>query len=167
MFAVPALGLLATRRLLHADREAVALLERIGPLIELLETVPLFEQASRPVLEQLALVSVREELPIDADAVVQGDPAQDFYVVEAGRFDVYCTDTDGTHRVGLLARGDWFGEVGLIHNAPRNATVRARWPSTVWRIDGARAARRGQRRPRAVARLLEGVSTRLASQGSE
>ena len=54
MFAVPALGLLATRRLLAADREAAELLERIGPVLELLETVDLFEQASRPILEQLS-----------------------------------------------------------------------------------------------------------------
>jgi MFS family permease len=167
MFAVPTLGLLATRRLLHADREAVTLLERIGPLIELLETVPLFEQASRPVLEQLALVSVREELPIGADAVVQGDPAEHFFVIEAGRFDVYRADAEGTERVGLLARGDWFGEVGLINHTPRNATVTARWPSTVWRIDGAQLLAAVNGAPALSARLVEGVSTRLATQGSD
>jgi CRP-like cAMP-binding protein len=132
----------------------------------LLETVSLFEQASRPVLEQLALVSAREDLPIGAEVVRQGDPAEDFYVIEWGRFDVYRTDDDGTHRVGVLTQGDWFGEVGLIHNAPRNATVRARWPSTVWRIDGTQLLAAVNGAPALSARLLEGIATRLASQGS-
>jgi len=166
MLAVPALGLLTTRRLLAADREAAALLERIGPVLDLLETVDLFEQASRPVLEQLALASVREELPIGADVVSQGDPAEDFYVIEWGRFDVYRTDDGETQRVGTLGLGDWFGEVGLIHNAPRNATVRARWPSTVWRIDGAELLAAVNGAPAVSARLLEGITTRLATQGS-
>jgi MFS family permease len=166
MLAVPALALLTTGRLLAADREAVALLERIGPVLALLETVPLFEQASRPVLEQLALVSTLEEVPIGADVVRQGDPAEDFYVIEFGRFDVYRTDDEGTHRVGTLGLGDWFGEVGLIHNAPRNATVRARWPSTVWRIDGAQLLAAVNGAPALSAGLLEGIATRLATQGS-
>jgi CRP-like cAMP-binding protein len=166
MLAVPALALLTTGRLLAADREAVALLERIGPVLALLETVPLFEQASRPVLEQLALVSTLEEVPIGADVVRQGDPAEDFYVIEFGRFDVYRTDDEGTHRVGTLGLGDWFGEVGLIHNAPRNATVRARWPSTVWRIDGAQLLAAVNGAPALSAGLLEGIATRLATQRS-
>jgi CRP-like cAMP-binding protein len=132
----------------------------------LLETVPLFEQASRPVLEQLAFVSTSEEVPIGADVVRQGDPAEDFYVIESGRFDVFRSDDDGTHRVGLLASGDWFGEVGLIHNAPRNATVRARWPSIVWRIDGAQLLAAVNGAPALSARLLEGMTTRLATQGT-
>ncbi len=166
MLMVPALALLTTRRLLAADREAVALLERIGPVLALLESVSLFEQASRPVLEQLALVSTREELPIGAEVVRQGDPAEDFYVIEWGRFDVFRTDADGTHRVGVLGQDDWFGEVGLIHNAPRNATVRARWPSTVWRIEGAQLLAAVNGAPAMSARLLEGIATRLATQGS-
>jgi CRP-like cAMP-binding protein len=84
-----------------------------------------------------------------------GDPAEDFYVIEWDRFDVFRTDADGTHRVRALAQGDWFGEVGLIHNAPRNATVRARWPSTVWRIDGAQLLAAVNGAPAMSARLRE------------
>jgi len=79
---------------------------------------------------------------------------------------VYRTDDGEAQRVGTLGLGDWFGEVGLIHNAPRNATVRARWPSTVWRIDGAELLAAVNGAPAVSARLLEGITTRLATQGS-
>lgn len=164
MLLVPALGALGIPGLLRSDREAVALLARIGPIVAAFEELPIFAGAERSVIERLANSAVEEALPVGADAVVQGEPADRFYVVMSGNLEVFRAETGGEPaKVGALAAGDWFGEVGLIHNAPRNATVRASTPSKVWCIDGSELLDAIIAAPTLSGALLEGMATRLAA----
>lgn len=162
--AIPVLGLLGVRGLLRADRESLELLERIGPAVRVFEQVPLLEVADRAVIERLAAAAVVEPVPIGADVVVQGEPAEHFYVVESGRFDVL-VEREGLppEQVNVLGAGDWFGEIGLLHDAARTATVRARWPSRVWRIDGEELLESLSTAPTMAATLLEGVASRIGA----
>lgn len=161
---IPVLGLLGVGGLLRADRESVALLDRIGPAVRVFHQVPLLEVADRAVIERLAATAVVQPVAIGEEVVVQGEPAEHFYVVESGRFDVY-VEADGgpPEQVNVLGAGDWFGEIGLLHDAPRTATVTARWPSRVWRIDGGELLEALNTAPTMAATLLEGVATRIAA----
>ena len=62
------------------------------------------------------------------DIVVrEGDPADVMYIIERGSFEVVTEIPRGSGSARLLARletGEFFGEMGLIGNAPRSATVR-------------------------------------------
>lgn len=71
------------------------------------------------------------------DAIVtQGDAAEHFYVVVRGEVDVACKSKDeGEVHLATLGPGQFFGEVGLLTHAPRNATVRAKDRVDVLRID--------------------------------
>jgi hypothetical protein len=162
--AVPVLGLVGVAGLLRADRESVALMERIGPAVAVFEALPILEDADRAVVERLALAAVVEVVPIGADVVVQGDPAEHFYVVESGRLDVLIAESGLPEvQVNVLGAGDWFGEIGLINDARRSATVRARWPSQVWRIDGSELLEAVNSAPTLAATLLEGVASRIGA----
>ncbi|KAI8890883.1 camp-dependent protein kinase regulatory subunit [Backusella circina FSU 941] len=56
--------------------------------------------------------------------VTQGERGDQFYIVESGTAVVYKTDEQGVqHRVNDLERGCYFGELALLNDSPRAATV--------------------------------------------
>lgn len=57
------------------------------------------------------------------EIVKQGDPGDAFYLIASGRVSVWVNKGKGRVRVTGLATDDYFGEMALISNAPRNATV--------------------------------------------
>ncbi|CAA9962575.1 hypothetical protein CFE70_006002 [Pyrenophora teres f. teres 0-1] len=75
--------------------------------------------------------------------IQQGDVGDYFYVVERGSFDIFVNPSgkleagpDGLgNRVGTVGSGGSFGELALMYNAPRAATVTSIEPSTLWALD--------------------------------
>jgi cAMP-dependent protein kinase regulator len=75
--------------------------------------------------------------------IQQGDVGDYFYVVEKGNFDIYVNPSgkleagpDGLgNKVGAVGSGGSFGELALMYNAPRAATVMSSEPSTLWALD--------------------------------
>jgi len=58
----------------------------------------------------------------------EGDDGNEFYVIDKGHFDVFVKDK----KVLTLGRGMCVGELALIYNAPRSATVKATEPGRIW-----------------------------------
>lgn len=79
----------------------------------------------------------------DVRVIVQGDAGDYFYVVESGNFDIYVSKTgkvepgaDGMgNKVASSGPGTSFGELALMYNAPRAATVVSTEPGTLWQLD--------------------------------
>lgn len=75
--------------------------------------------------------------------IVQGDVGDYFYVVESGGFHVYVNKTGKLEsgaagmgeKVGTVGPGGSFGELALMYNAPRAATVVSAEPAVLWQLD--------------------------------
>lgn len=93
----------------------------------------LFAELSKPQLE--GVIDVMAKVSVDAgEAIIkQGDDGDRYYIVAEGIFDI---DVSGT-LVATRGPGTSFGELSLMYNTPRAATVKAKVPSTLWALDRA------------------------------
>jgi CRP-like cAMP-binding protein len=94
-----------------------------------LRTVPILFEIDDLSLWELAQDATEQEFAAGSRILAQGDgpAAQDtpFYVIRSGSADVLRRDRSGAERVvARLAVGSYFGELGLLTNQARNATVR-------------------------------------------
>eukprot|EP01029_Cantina_marsupialis_P015032 TRINITY_DN3291_c0_g1_i1.p1 TRINITY_DN3291_c0_g1~~TRINITY_DN3291_c0_g1_i1.p1 ORF type:complete len:768 (+),score=256.59 TRINITY_DN3291_c0_g1_i1:163-2466(+) len=83
--------------------------------------------------EQYEVVDSMQQQSLQAGDVIikQGDPGDNFYVVESGSFDVFVNGS----KVGQIGDTGSFGELALLYNSPRAASVVATSNSIVWALD--------------------------------
>lgn len=89
--------------------------------------------------ERIAVVQALEKHPVlnTGEVIIkQGDLGEFFYIIESGFVSVYIETMDSKQvKIGRnLGRGDSFGELALMYNTPRAATVISNSPVVLWRI---------------------------------
>jgi MFS family permease len=89
--------------------------------LRLLRGIPMLAPLSGPVLERLAAGIVRSSHPAGATVIREGDLGDRFHVVASGTLVVSVAGRE-TRRLGP---GDGFGEIALVRDVPRTATVTA------------------------------------------
>jgi len=107
----------------HADAPVVQ--------IRLLRLTSLFGPLPGPVLESLARGSEMIEFPSGATIIRQGEPGDHYFVIARGTVEV---SVDGA-RVRSIGRPAGFGEIALLANLPRTATVTTLEPVSVLAIE--------------------------------
>jgi MFS family permease len=123
----PAVATVAWQRL-HAIDTAIA--RRDGE-IDVLNRVAIFRPLPMPAIDSLALHLDDVHVAAGHDIVQQGDHGDSFYVIAEGEADVI-----GDGRViRTLDCGDGFGEIALLQDTLRTATVRARTPLRLYGLD--------------------------------
>jgi MFS family permease len=115
---IPALLALRISQLFRIDRDAQVPDQRV---LELILGDDIFEALPAPVIERLANDARHRHLTAGSAATVQGEPGDHYFVIDRGRVDVVI---DGRH-VRELGPGAGFGELALVRDVPRSATVTA------------------------------------------
>jgi CRP-like cAMP-binding protein len=95
------------------------MIARMGAPIEALRNVPLFSGLEERDLEELAQQLHERRFPEGAEVTTEGSTGAGFFVIVEGNADV---SVGGEHR-STLGPGDHFGEIALIDNGVRSASV--------------------------------------------
>ncbi len=126
--------------------------------IELLKKVPLFAGCSKAELRELARSA--DELDIREGTVLtrEGRPGREFFVLIRGNANV----TRKAKKIAEIGPGDWFGEIALLTNTPRTATVTATSAGDVLVITDRRFRGVVETMPSIALKVLASVGDRLA-----
>jgi CRP-like cAMP-binding protein/predicted MFS family arabinose efflux permease len=136
-FGISGVAVLALPPVLRADRSLAAVAAQLRPRVALLEVLDLFASASRPALERLASAVEVVELPADTVVMREGEAADALWVLVTGEVAVSALGEGArAHRLRTMGPRSYLGEIGLLRNLPRTATVRTLEPSVLWRIPG-------------------------------
>ncbi len=92
----------------------------------LLRNVPLFAGLDERQLSMIARMIARKNVGRNAGIIGAGDPTDLLYIVINGRLKVLMSDEKGREVIlSILDPGEFFGEMGLLDDSPRSASVHA------------------------------------------
>lgn len=126
----PLVALACLPALVASDRATASRVRELQPLVALIEQADLFDGATRRTLEQLASTAERRSAAPGEVLIAQDAASDALWLLESGVLDV---EADGRALPPVTAPG-YVGELGLIHNQPRSATVTVREPAELIRI---------------------------------
>lgn len=92
--------------------------------VSVLKSVPMFAAFREEQLRELVPVVMRRNAPRGTMIMAEGDRVDSLYIVMSGRLKVMMGEADGKEVIlGILGAGEIFGEMGLIDEGPRSASV--------------------------------------------
>lgn len=154
---LPVLAIASAGVVRRADDAAVVPHDRL----DLLRGVPMFEPLPMTMLELIAGGLVEERHDPGAEVIRQGDAGDCWYLVVEGQVAVVRDERP----VAELRRGDGFGEIALLSQRPRTATVRATQPLHLYRLPRSVFLEAVTGNPNAVIAGEELAASRLAELG--
>ena len=133
---------------LHKDRK-----------VELMKAVPLFSGCSKAELQKLAALADELDLADGATLIREGERGREFIVIVDGTVRV----SRGGKNVRELGAGDFIGEIALVSDVPRTATVTATSPVRLLVVTD--RAFRGliEQMPSIATKVLQSLGQRLHS----
>jgi CRP-like cAMP-binding protein len=126
--------------------------------IELLKRAPLFAQCSKKELAQVALLADEVDMRMGKTLTTEGEPGREFFVLIEGEADVRRKG----RKVNVMGPGDFFGEIALVSNRPRTATVTATSPLRLLVITDRGFRELMKKMPSIQDKVLSALAARLA-----
>jgi CRP-like cAMP-binding protein/ABC-type multidrug transport system ATPase subunit len=96
-----------------------------------LRDLSMFSQVPDSVLAEAAALFTSHTLEADREVFREGDAPDNFYLIARGRVAVFKRTGDTDQRLRVLEAGDAFGEIALLQDSPRTATIRTLVPTTL------------------------------------
>lgn len=126
--------------------------------VRIISRIPLFEACSQAELARIATITTQLDVRDGEVLIREGETGDLFFVLVKGSAEV----RKGRRRIATLGAGDFAGEIALLTDAPRTATVTTTSPVTALR-----ATRKGfsallETSPRIQQKVLKALAGRLA-----
>ena len=131
---------------LHRDRK-----------VELLKDVPLFAGCSKAELQRIASLADELDLGEGATLIREGERGREFIVIVEGTVRV----TRGGKKLRDLSAGDFIGEIALVSDVPRTATVTATSPVRLLVVTDRAFRDLIERMPSIATKVLQSLGVRL------
>jgi len=141
----------------------VALLKRHSDKVDVLGAVPLFSGLSKRELGEIARNVTEVEMSPGEYLAFEGETGHQAMVLLAGKVTV----RKNGRKVAELGAGDVVGEMSLVTNKPRNASVRADTFVAALVMDSKEFASVMDEHPRVAAKILKTVAERLMEAGHD
>ena len=125
---------------------------------ELLKRAPLFANCSKRELDAIGGIADEIDLKEGKELTREGKPGREFFVLVEGTADV----VKKGRKVNTLEAMDFFGEIALIHESPRTATVKATSPVRALVITERNFKRLLREQPEIQRKVLEALAERVA-----
>jgi len=112
-----------------------SVMEAITSIREL-RNIPLFAELDGGQLAAVIAKFQLQKFPEGATVITQGEVGRRFYVIKEGEVGVHRQDDSAQeHDIAVLGKGEYFGEIALLQDVPRTATIRTRQESELWVLE--------------------------------
>ena len=125
---------------------------------DLIRHVPLFARCSRGEVKQIAQIADEIDLGEGTELTREGAAGREFFVLLEGTAEV----ERAGQKVNALGPGDFFGEIALISEEPRTATVRASSPVRALVVTARAFRRLIDEQPEIKTSVMQAMADRLA-----
>lgn len=109
--------------------------EQRGRLQEACKDILLFRNLDQEQLSEILDAMFEKVVKVGEHVIDQGDDGDNFYVIERGTYDILVKSNDLTRSVGQYDNRGSFGELALMYNTPRAATIVATSEGALWGLD--------------------------------
>lgn len=124
--------------------------------------IPLFDGLAPESVERLMSRSVERSYPKQTVVIHEGDDPTGMYVIVSGRVRAYLTDANGKEFVlATHGEGEYFGELALLDDAPRSASVATVEPCRLLVLSRASFEECLLQNPHLALQLLKGLARRV------
>ncbi|XP_018012346.1 cAMP-dependent protein kinase type II regulatory subunit [Hyalella azteca] len=118
-------------RIIHAKSDEQR--QRLG---ETVRNIFLFRSLDQEQVGEVLDAMFEKRVEVGDCVIKQDDDGDNFYVIESGCFDIFVKQEGGQDRlVGKYEHSGSFGELALMYNQPRAATIKATTPGALWAME--------------------------------
>lgn len=128
----------------------------------MLENIPLFSVLGKEELEAISRLAVTRNYPKNSIIINEGDHTDSLYVILSGKVKIFLTDDQQKEVIVAIQReGDYFGELALLDEAPRSASVMTMEPCSLLIVSRSAFERHLASDPKLAISLMRGLAARL------